>query len=103
MAEASAYSPPVRTSSDVIPGGRIKTKRPRPRLGSWDARRTALPRSLLNTSLRWDLSRGNGSDGLWMAVAPNHASGTELSWTLLRNCGSNHVVAIFRLPAMRRN
>jgi len=31
---------------------------------SWDARRTALPRKLLTTSLRSDLRRGNGSDGL---------------------------------------
>jgi hypothetical protein len=39
-------------------------KRKRPRLSeSWDTRRTALPRSLLTTSLTAGMVRGNGSDG----------------------------------------
>jgi len=73
-AETSAGMPTARqitraTERVVKSSPAQKTKAPRPRLGSWDARRTALPRSLLITSLRSDVSRGNGSDGLlWKRV-----------------------------------
>ena len=40
-----------------------KTKRPR-LIESWDARRTALPRSLLNNRLTLEAWGGNGPDGL---------------------------------------
>jgi hypothetical protein len=53
---------------------RQKRKRPRLRLESRDARRTALPRSLLTTTLRSDLRRGNGSNvppgTLWAPPQP---------------------------------
>jgi len=55
---------------DNKPADRCRKKRKRLRLiESWGARRTALPRKLLTTTLRSDLGRGNGPDGLlWKLV-----------------------------------
>src|SRR5579872_5786778 len=51
-------------------------KRKRPRLiESWDARRTALPRSLLTNSLRFSARSGNGSEVLFTRLvrrSPKH-------------------------------
>jgi hypothetical protein len=62
--------PPEKSSLSLRSGRKLlrrdkKRKRPR-QIESWDARRTALPRSLFTITLRYDFRRGNSSDGpLW--------------------------------------